>query len=1205
METNSSSSVFLGVRFVLFGFNPATENKVRCKLVYGGGVDAGQYSPSCTHVIVDKLVYDDPVCIAARNDAKTLVTALWVDHSFDVGMPVDATSIMYRPLKDMNGIRGAKSLVICLTGYQRQDREDIMAMVGLMGAEFSKPLVANKVTHLICYKFEGEKYELAKRINTIKLVNHRWLEDCLRDWELLPEENYNKSGYELEMMEAEAKDSEEEAEDTTPTRSVGRNINKSPHNSKIGLPTTSKFPKTVGEGSPSNGPLNKLLIPGEEKSSVQASGFGNVDVSKELDHHTTGSGELPYPLDQNPYPTGLGNSLTSTSGNAQRTVHSGAKVSPFSYSLKMSRTSSLPMDSNRSKTPLGKVHDDFDTSPFKVEQMKDRFGSGCLQNYREGTELVHREDSSGLLPQKRMANAAYASLKSPKLSIDAAPCLDPVSGDKTLGVEPITLIDGHGSLPVDETANLNAAQQSDGNKSATKTCSKNSLTCDVSSSKTVSGKTGQDNNAAEKTPQSSFQRLNKSALSTKPDILDLGMGRSAQEVTEKGEQENQQQDAESSPSKNKLETEKSGGPGNLSLPEGGNDNLITKPPRKKMLAKKPLVSRPKSTTVNIQKGPLYLNKTISQNDDVIHSFEVKEAADHEKSSGSMKLEISPPTVNLEAPKEMQTTNVIAGDNMENKKESMDAETEAPEDKLEDELEKPLDEKKSGVVILTDTTDTIMGENWERVQHIANTRMYGNAMASVEDTNETEPEKTLCDENSKLVEASLRGDGVKGKMNKGRRCPTGEAKKKRDILKSKKGVGREKSGAENNEGTGVEKKKRVLFPSGKPSRCPSATNKSENSTEVEKENRPVQIKEDDGKISINSKIMPRKINQKAGKVNPNSLKTSAGGFPNSEKTEPAWFIFSAHRLQRKEFQQVIRRLKGRLCRDSHQWSYQATHFISTDPIRRTEKFFAAAASGRWILKTDYLSACGQAGRFLAEEPYEWHNNGLSEDGAINLEAPRKWRLLRKRTGHGAFYGMRIIIYGECIAPPLDTLKRVVKAGDGTILATSPPYTRFLNSGVDFAIISPGMPRVDLWVQEFLKNEIPCILADYLVEYVCKPGYSLEKHVLYNTNVWAERSFAHLQARAEEIVEDLMTPPDDNSNDIACQVCGSRDRAEVMLMCGDESGSVGCGTGTHIDCCDPPLEDVPEDDWFCHKCSESRRSTNSGQKKKKGTSLLESK
>lgn len=73
--------------------------------------------------------------------------------------------------------------------------------------------------------------------------------------------------------------------------------------------------------------------------------------------------------------------------------------------------------------------------------------------------------------------------------------------------------------------------------------------------------------------------------------------------------------------------------------------------------------------------------------------------------------------------------------------------------------------------------------------------------------------------------------------------------------------------------------------------------------------------------------------------------------------------------------------------------------------------------RWILKTDYLTASSQAGKFLAEEPYEWNKNGLSEDGAINLEAPRKWRLLRERTGHGAFYGMRIIIHGECIAPPL--------------------------------------------------------------------------------------------------------------------------------------------------------------------------------------------
>lgn len=208
-----------------------------------------------------------------------------------------------------------------------------------------------------------------------------------------------------------------------------------------------------------------------------------------------------------------------------------------------------------------------------------------------------------------------------------------------------------------------------------------------------------------------------------------------------------------------------------------------------------------------------------------------------------------------------------------------------------------------------------------------------------------------------------------------------------------------------------------------------------------------------------------------------------------------------------------------------------------------------------------------------------------------------------------------IYAIILLPnKQDTLKRVVKAGDGTILATSPPYTRFLDSGVDFAVVSPGMPRVDMWVQEFLKHEIPCVVADYLVEYVCKPGYSLERHVLHNTHAWAEKSFAKVQGKAGEVVEDLMTP-DNNCNDsgeeeskgdIPCEVCGSGDRGDAMLICGNEDGSLGCGVGTHIDCCDPPFEEVPEEDWFCPKCSQSTRNTKSDgcttstKKRKKSTS-----
>lgn len=164
-----------------------------------------------------------------------------------------------------------------------------------------------------------------------------------------------------------------------------------------------------------------------------------------------------------------------------------------------------------------------------------------------------------------------------------------------------------------------------------------------------------------------------------------------------------------------------------------------------------------------------------------------------------------------------------------------------------------------------------------------------------------------------------------------------------------------------------------------------------------------------------------------------------------------------------------------------------------------------------------------------------------------------------------------------------MKRVIKAGDGTILATSPPYSRFLKSGFDFAVVSPSMPRIDSWVQEFVRHEIPCIAADYLVEYVCKPGYSLERHVLYKTHSWVNKSFENLLKCSEEIIEDCTLSSDESSDDLSCAVCGSRDREEVMLICGDETGKAGCGIGTHIDCCDPPLQSVPEDDWFCSKCS----------------------
>jgi len=59
---------------------------------------------------------------------------------------------------------------------------------------------------------------------------------------------------------------------------------------------------------------------------------------------------------------------------------------------------------------------------------------------------------------------------------------------------------------------------------------------------------------------------------------------------------------------------------------------------------------------------------------------------------------------------------------------------------------------------------------------------------------------------------------------------------------------------------------------------------------------------------------------------------------------------------------------------------------------------------------------------------------------------------------------------------------------------------------------------------------------------------------------------------------------------------QERGDMMLICGDETGSVGCGVGTHFDCCDPPLAAIPEEDWFCPKCRTQKCSKKANKRKK---------
>jgi topoisomerase (DNA) II binding protein 1 len=115
----------------------------------------------------------------------------------------------------------------------------------------------------------------------------------------------------------------------------------------------------------------------------------------------------------------------------------------------------------------------------------------------------------------------------------------------------------------------------------------------------------------------------------------------------------------------------------------------------------------------------------------------------------------------------------------------------------------------------------------------------------------------------------------------------------------------------------------------------------------KENIPVSAsltpKSKNGNKCVSSKCIKKTVQNGKGVLCDRSMR-EGNDCGTLSLLEPTWFILSGHRLLRKDYMSILRRLKGRICRSSHHWSFQATHFIAPE-LCRTEKFFAAAASGR--------------------------------------------------------------------------------------------------------------------------------------------------------------------------------------------------------------------------------------------------------------------
>jgi hypothetical protein len=151
--------------------------------------------------------------------------------------------------------------------------------------------------------------------------------------------------------------------------------------------------------------------------------------------------------------------------------------------------------------------------------------------------------------------------------------------------------------------------------------------------------------------------------------------------------------------------------------------------------------------------------------------------------------------------------------------------------------------------------------------------------------------------------------------------------------------------------------------------------------------------------------------------------------------PRVFMFSSIGLPEKiRFPKILDRLSpadGACLFDSpSRWDPAITHLV-TGAAQKTEKYLAACAAGIWVLRPQYMDACGEAGRWLPEADYEWLGGWTDsgEEAAIKA-APRNWRLHQAGgSASGAFEGWTVLLAVD--QKRLPSFTRILEAGKATI------------------------------------------------------------------------------------------------------------------------------------------------------------------------------
>lgn len=165
--------VFSGHTFALVGFTAFEEDTVRTLILEKGGRISGLATAEvivhADGVVVDESISDRVVSMSwLRVSAKYPSEMVPRDHFTASPFPFDCPSSLM------------SNVCVSVTGFRDLERALLEDVCGRIGARFSSPLT-REVTHLICLKPEGPKYDTVMRKGwSTHVVSVSWLIECCK-----------------------------------------------------------------------------------------------------------------------------------------------------------------------------------------------------------------------------------------------------------------------------------------------------------------------------------------------------------------------------------------------------------------------------------------------------------------------------------------------------------------------------------------------------------------------------------------------------------------------------------------------------------------------------------------------------------------------------------------------------------------------------------------------------------------------------------------------------------------------------------------------------------------------------------------------------------------------------------------------------------------------------------------------------------------